>query len=73
MINMVFTVISRFIQSYSTVVLEISKDWFILYKIVFIPVSLFIYFLTFFVIVGVLLIIVFIAVPLFYFSKLFYK
>jgi len=73
MINMVFTVISRFIQSYSTVVLEISKDWFILYKIVFIPVSLFIYFLTFFVIVGVLLIIVFIAVPLSYFSKLFYK
>ena len=73
MINMVFTVISRFIQSYSTVVLEISKDWFILYKIVFIPVSLFIYFLTFFVIVGILLIIVFIAVPLSYFSKLFYK
>jgi len=70
---MVFTVISRFIQSYSTVVLEISKDWFILYKIVFIPVSLFIYFLTFFVIVGILLIIVFIAVPLSYFSKLFYK
>jgi len=73
MINMVFTVISRFIQSYSTVVLEISKDWFILYKIVFIPVSLFIYFLTFFVIVGVLLIVVFIAVPLSYVSKLFYK
>lgn len=73
MINMVFTVISRFIQSYSTVVLEVSKDWFILYKIVFIPVSLFIYFLTFFVIAVVLLIVVFIAVPLSYVSKLFYK
>ena len=73
MINMVFTVISRFILSYSSVVLEVSKDWFILYKIVFIPVSLFIYFLTFFVIAGVLLIVVFIAVPLSYVSKLFYK
>ena len=73
MIDMVFTVLSRFIASYSSVVLEVSKDWFILYKIVFIPLSLFIYCLTFFVIAGVLLIVVFIAVPVSYVSTLFFK
>ena len=73
MLNMVFTVLSRFIESYSSVVLEISKDWFILYKIVFIPVSLIIYFFAFFVIAGVLLIVVFIALPISFISKLFFK
>ena len=73
MINMVFTVLSSFIESYSSVALRVSKDWFILYKIVFIPLSLFIYCLTFFVIAGVLLIVVFIAVPISYVSKMFFK
>ena len=73
MLNMVFTVLSRFIESYTTVVLEISKDWFILYKIVFIPVSLLIYFLAFFVIAGVLLIVIFIAKPISFISNAFFK
>lgn len=73
MFEMVFTVLSRFIQSYSSVVLQLSKDWFILYKIVFIPVSFYIYCLTFLVISTVLLIVVFIAFPLSYLSKLIFK
>ena len=70
---MVVTVLSRFIQSYSSMVLQISKDWFILFKIVFIPVSLYIYCLTFLVIVTVLLIVVLIAFPLSFLSKLAFK
>jgi hypothetical protein len=73
MFEMVVTVLSRFIQSYSSMVLQLSKDWFILFKIVFIPVSLYIYCLTFLVIVTVLLIVVVIAFPLSFLSKLAFK
>jgi len=73
MFEMVVTVLSRFIQSYSSMMLEISKDWFILFKIVFIPVSLYIYCLTFLVIVTVLLIVVVIAFPISFLSKLAFK
>jgi hypothetical protein len=73
MLNMVFTVMSRFIESYGSVVLEVSKDWFILYKIVFVPVSLFIYCLAFFVISGVLLIVIFITRPISFISNAFFK
>jgi len=73
MIEMVVTVLSRFIQSYSSMVLQLSRDWFILFKIVFIPVSLYIYCLTFLVIVTVLLIVVVIAFPLSFMSKLAFK
>lgn len=70
---MVVTVLSRFVQSYTSVVLQLSKDWFILFKILFIPVSFYIYCLTFLVIVTVLLIVVVIAFPLSFFSKLMFK
>jgi hypothetical protein len=70
MIEMVVTVLSRFIQSYSSVVLQLSRNWFILFKVIFIPLSFYIYCLTFLVIVTVLLIVVLIAFPLSYFSKL---
>jgi hypothetical protein len=73
MIDMVVTVLSRFVQSYSSVVLQLSRDWFILFKIIFIPLSFYIYCLTFLVIVTVLLIVVLIAFPLSYFSKLAFK
>ena len=73
MLNMVFTVLSRYIESYTSVVLEVSKDWFILYKIVFIPLSLLIYFFAFFVISGVLLIVIFIARPISFISNTFFK
>ena len=73
MLNMIFTVLKRYIESYSSVVLEVSKDWFILYKIVFIPLSLIVYFFAFFVIAGVLLIVIFIARPLSFISNLFSK
>ena len=73
MLEMVFTVLSRFIQSYTSMVLQISKDWFIVFKIIFIPVSLYFYFLTFLVIVTVLLIVVFIAFPLSFLSNLVFK
>ncbi len=73
MLEMVVTVLSRFIQSYTSVVLQISKDWFILFKALFIPVSLYIYCLTFLVIIAVLLIVVIIAFPLSFFSKLAFK
>lgn len=73
MIEMVVTVLSRFIQSYSSMVLQLSRDWFILFKIVFIPISLYIYCLTFLVIVTVLLIVVVIAFPLSFMSKLAFK
>ncbi len=73
MLEMVVTVLSRFIQSYTSVVLQISKDWFILFRILFIPVSLYIYCLTFLVIITVLLIVVIIAFPLSFFSKVAFK
>jgi hypothetical protein len=73
MFEMVVTVLSRFVQSYTSVVLQLSKDWFILFKILFIPVSFYIYCLTFLVIVTVLLIVVVIAFPLSFFSKLMFK
>ena len=73
MFEMVVTVLSRFIQSYGSVVLQLSKNWFILFRILFIPVSLFIYCLTFLVIVTVLLIVVLIAFPLSFLSKLAFK
>lgn len=73
MLTMFFTVIAKFIGSYGTVVMEVSKDWFILYKLVFIPVSLFIYCLAFLVILSVLLIVIFIASPISFVSKAFSK
>ena len=73
MLEMIVTVLSRFIQSYSSMALRLSKDWFILFKIVFIPVSLYIYCLTFLVIVTVLLIVVVIAFPLSFLSKLAFR
>ena len=69
MLKMLFTVISRFIESYGSFVIQISKDWFFLYRIIFIPVSLFFYCLTFLVILSVLLIVIFIASPISYISK----
>ncbi len=69
MLKMLFTVISRFIGSYSSKVIRISKDWFFLYRLIFIPVSFFIYCLTSLVILSVLLIVIFIAAPISYLSK----
>lgn len=73
MLNMIVTVMSRFVESYFSIVLQISKDWFILYKILFIPLSLLIYFFAFFVISGVLLIVIFIARPISFISTIFFK
>ncbi|MFI5322380.1 MAG: hypothetical protein ACHQ6U_02335 [Thermodesulfobacteriota bacterium] len=73
MIEMVVTVLSRFIKSYFSVVLQLSRDWFILFRIIFIPLSFYIYCLTFLVILTVLFIVVLIAFPLSYFSKLVFK
>ncbi len=69
MLKMLYTVISRFIESYSSIVIQISKDWFFLYRAIFIPVSFFIYCLTFLVILSILLIVIFIAAPISYLSK----
>lgn len=69
MFGMFFTVIAKFISSYGSVVMEVSKEWFILYRILFIPLSLFIYCLAFLVVLSVLLIVIFIASPLSYISK----
>lgn len=69
MLTMFFTVIAKFIGSYGSVVMEVSKDWFILYRILFIPLSLFIYCLAFLVVLSVLLIVIFIASPISYTSK----
>ncbi len=69
MLKMLYTVISRFIGSYGSFVAQVSKDWFFLYRVFFIPVSLFFYCLTFLVILSVLLIVIFIAAPISYLSK----
>lgn len=73
MFEMIYTVLSRFIGSYSSVVLQLSKDWMLPLKVLFIPVSLFVYCLTFLVISTVLLIVVFIAFPLSYASKIMFN
>jgi len=73
MISMFFTVISKFIGSYGSIVMEISKDWFILYRIFFIPLSLFIYCLASLVVLSVLLIVIFIATPISFISNALFK
>ncbi len=73
MIQMIITVITRFIQSFGSIVLEMSKDWFFLYKLIFIPVSIVFYCLTFLVILSVLLTVILIAVPISYLSNVFSK
>lgn len=73
MISMFFTVISKFISSYGSIVMDISKDWFVLYRILFIPVSLFIYCLAFLVVLSVMLIVIFIAAPISFISNALYK
>ena len=71
MISMFFSVIYKFISSYGSIVMEVSKDWFILFRILFIPISLFIYALAFLVVLSVLLIVIFIATPILYISMIF--
>jgi hypothetical protein len=73
MIEMVVTFLRRIIKSYTPLVLQLSQEWFILFRVLFIPFSLYIYCLTFLVIVTVLLIVVIIAFPLSFFSKLAFK
>ncbi len=73
MFNMIFTVLSRFVESYGSIVMQTSKDWFFLYRLAFIPASILVYCATFLVIMTVLAIIIFITTPLSYTVKPIYE
>ena len=75
MIKLLGSIIERYINSFADIIPEITKNWFIIYKIAFYAGAVFIYILTFIVLLTVVLIIFVIAVPVssvyktFFFTK----
>ncbi len=63
MIQLFLNLIKRYLESFNTSIPEITKDWFILTKILFYVGAVFIYVLTFIVLVCVIIIIQVIAFP----------
>ena len=61
-----------FLESFQTNIPEITKNWFILTKILFYAGAIFVYVLTFVVLISVTLIIFIIAVPVSIIYKLFF-
>ena len=63
MLKLLQNLIKTFIESFQTNIPEITKNWFILTKILFYVGAVFVYVLTFVVLISVALIIFIIAVP----------
>ncbi len=73
MINMIKSVIKTFFQSYKSLVFQPIENWHLILKILIIPVSIFIYALTFLVISTVLLIVALITAPTAHIYTLIFK
>lgn len=73
MIDMIYTVLSRFIKSYTSVVLQLARHWPLPFRVLFVPLSFYFYCLTFLVVSTVMLIVIFIACPLSYASKVLFN
>ncbi len=63
MTQLFLNLIKRYLESFNTSIPEITKDWFILTKILFYVGAVFVYVLTFIVLVCVIIIIQVIAFP----------
>lgn len=63
MTQLFLNLIKRYLESFNTSIPEITKNWFILTKVLFYIGAIFVYILTFIVLVCVILIIQFIAFP----------
>ncbi len=63
MTQLFLNLIKRYLESFSTSIPEITKNWFILTKVLFYVGAVFVYMLTFIVLVCVIIIIQIIAFP----------
>jgi|GEM_PF-834442 len=73
MIKLLGSIIERYLNSFADTVPEITRNWFIIYKIAFYAGAFFIYILTFIVLLTVVLIIFVIAVPVSSIYKTFFS
>ncbi len=64
MYGMIIGVLERFFQSYKALVIEGTNNWAFLFRVLFIPASIFLYALTLLVILSILLLVIFITVPI---------
>ncbi|HEY7535982.1 MAG TPA: hypothetical protein VH878_08545 [Thermodesulfobacteriota bacterium] len=70
MAKMIIGVFERLFESYKALIIQSSNGWAIPFRILLIPISLFFYALTLLVILAILLLVIFIAVPISIISKL---
>ncbi len=69
MTKMIIGVFDRLFESYKVIVIQSSNGWAIPFRALLVPISLFCYALTFLVILAILLLVIFIAVPISMISK----
>ena len=72
MIQLLQNLFTTFLESFQTNIPEITRNWFILTKILFYAGAIFVYVLTFVVLISVALIIFIIAVPVSIIYKILY-
>ena len=72
MLYLLQNIIKRYLESFYSTIPQITKDWFILTKILFYVGALFVYVLTFVVLLTVVLIIIAIAIPVSIIYKILY-
>ena len=70
MIRMIIGVFERFLESYKALFIDGTNGWAIPFRILLIPASIFFYALTLLVILAILLLSIFIAVPISAISKI---
>jgi hypothetical protein len=70
MTKVIIGVLGRLFESYKVFVIQSSSSWAIPFRVVLIPVSLFFYALTLLVILAILILVMFIAVPISIISQL---
>ena len=67
--RLILAIIDKLIETYSYSVIEISKDWFIPLRLLYIGAALIAYIFSIFVIIVVVLIVVLIVIPLSLFTE----
>ncbi len=68
--KMIISIFERLFESYIALVIEGSRNWAVPIRVLFIPVSIFFYALTLFVIFTILPLVILIAVPISAVSKI---
>lgn len=69
MTKMTIGVFERLLESYKVLVIQGSNGWAIPFRVLLIPISIFFYVLTLLVILAIILLVIFIAVPISTISK----